>query len=181
MKRIFIATALCLPLIAGATEIGSPYLGLDAQWRTISLKGTNRDLRGSTAPLMNIFGGVRVSSLVGLEAGIQAARITRHLKLSKLRSIHASLLFYKPLNNQETLNLIGGLGLAHMSYTIKHPAYRIDVGRCVPRLTGGLEFSASPRVKVRTLFVWESAQSVGKKTPTLKNSYGASFGALVSF
>jgi len=177
MKRLLALATLSCAMPSYAT----PYLGADFQYRSVNLRGLNAHVFAKRAPAMNLYGGIMLNDDLAFEVGFHSAKQTKKFPgmsgaSLKMKGIHGALVAYYPLTADGKFKALGGAGLAQLRHHARHPAYRLDLSRCVPRLIGGVEYAFTDAIGVRASFVWESAKSMKKKNDQSFNNVYA-FGA----
>lgn len=161
----------------------SSYVGVDAQWRGVAVRGLNNSALVKRAPGVNVYGGIQFVPNLGLEVGTHLVKRTKGSTSTKLRGLHASLVGNYPvacLSNKQ-LSAIGSLGISHIKYSHKDNAYKFDYKKLRPRIGLGAEYALTPSVAWRTMGTWEGTFSKKPVNYNPKQAYGVSTGLQYKF
>jgi hypothetical protein len=173
---LFLATIFCIPKSSAI-----PYVGFDAQTRAVSLRGLNAHVFSKRAAALHVYTGHVLNEDFSIETGFHSAKSSKGGASLKMKGIHGMLIYNLPLNVEKTVSLLGGAGLAHIRNHARHPAYRLDLSRCVPKVLAGAEYHFVPELAIRFAFVWESSKSLSKKPERFNNTYALSTGLRYQF
>ena len=161
----------------------NPYIGVDAQWRGVAVKGLNNSALVKHAPGVNVYGGVQFATNLGLEVGAHLVKRTKDSTSTKLKGLHASLVGNYPiacLSNKQ-LSAIGLVGVSHIKYNHKDKVTSFDYKKLRPRVGLGAEYALSPSVTWRTMGTWEGTFSKKPVNYNPKQAYGVSTGLQYKF
>lgn len=172
-----VSIALFIPSFAKA----APYIGMDVQWRAISIKGLESNIFSKRARALNFHSGVMINDDCSIEAGFHSAKSNKNSASVKMKGIHGSLIRHFPLNEEKTIHALGGLGLVQLKHSAKHPTYRLDLSRRVPRAIAGAEYSFTPSLRLRLAFIWEASKGLQAKADRFRNTYALNTGLRFSF
>lgn len=176
MKYFSMLTTVIL-LLCSTISHAEPYVGADFQWRALTLRGLNAHVFSKRSPGLNAYAGFTIYGNYMLEIGFHSAKSAKNGASLKMKGIHCSILSFYTLNKEDTFRAIAGVGVAQLRHHARHPAYRLDLSRSVPRFITGFEYSFIPSIVARAAFVWESSKSMTKKTDMkFNNAYVLNFG-----
>lgn len=168
----------------------TPYVGAEYQWRTTNLRGLGTHFPRSCASTAFV-GGIKFENRIGLEVGTYFLKKNKDDFLRAIRSkgLHLSITAFHPLNDNETVRLIGSAGFGHIKHSFRgivtnvKSLYNgeIKYSRIAPRFSAGFEFNLMENLVLRTTGIWESAYSMKHVGHKIHPNYSASSGLIVLF
>lgn len=197
MKNKYFLCVVGLGCLSGAVlalEM-QPYVGLDAQARFMPFaEGYGRNLVKKKYPQANIYAGIQLGNVFGLEMGYERAKNNTSITLvpqnsffgnivppgvtmgpftvnSRISGAHASLTSTFTLSQTYRLDLIGSAGVAYlrektMLITGNPNADRIFAEKkWIPRASVGLQKILTQHIGLRTTLTWEKTSNFNRMAP----------------
>ncbi len=179
MKKLILGLAalLCtIPCVSNADFV--PYVGVDAQYRSVLLRDIPHNMFTKAVPAYAGYAGVRWD-WIGAEAGAHA--FSRKHKGDKVtgHGFHLSVVGY--LDAHEYFDVIGMLGINHVCHKHETPWYWIKIKGPNPRLGVGFEVKVNDYIAWRNMALWESKVTLRNVSTIPRGSMGLSSGLKLSF
>lgn len=168
MKKLLMVLGIILPISAmcldtndstTALSTSNCYVGAEVGQSFTGFKLGSKLVRSKHAsPFVNAYVGFKLSDNVGMELGGHTAitnKPSSRLKygLTKLRGLHASILYYIPV--VDGLNVIPGLGVSWSQIHAHKPShYDFRKERFIPRVSMGIQYTIIDGLNARGTVTW---------------------------